>query len=520
MSDDPLAFGSVFGELSLEEQLSPRLFRARRIRDGRELAVYVIPSETPAQAAELLARAEAVSGIQHPAIARVEAYGQLEDGRCYIASELVRGPSLSEWLNAFDTPTLPQVVELVQGLCSALQAALARGLVHEALHAGAIRVLRSRASLTLKLTDLAVPAAFSETVDAKALRFMAPEQLAAAPDFRPNAATNVYACGAVLYLLALAEVPYVGDDLESLLAAQAQDRFKPPISLKPRFPTDLNAVVLRALARDPEQRYASVAELSDALAACSGSVVLYAQSLGPQVATPSLASPSSARVSDPGVTPIGLLSSSPPLTEPLSSLPPHALDRDTDISSLREHYDLAAPSSTAAARPKPSSQRWLAAPAIAGACLIAFLVVRGLLAPDAEKAPVKQGSLASQTRTREEQPAPAPGLPLTAKVQIHEVQVHGGALPTALVKRAVIRLRSHFKHCYEQSARAAGHNSFDELTVDVQIDAQGHAHSPTVRGGKLPQLESCVAEGASKLISEGSPDRSELVASWKLIFTP
>jgi hypothetical protein len=287
--------------------------------------------------------------------------------------------------------------------------------------------------------------------------------------------------------------------------------------VKPRFPTDLNEVVLRALAREPERRYASVAELSEALAACSGSVSHYVQSLGPQVATPSLASPDRARASDPGVAAIGLLSSSPPLTEPLSSLPPHALDRDTDISSLREHYDLAAGGGTA---PK-SQQRWLALPVIASAGLIAFLIVRGLLAPDSAPAPAKQGALASQpTHPRVEPPAPAPGLPLTAKVQIGEVQVQGSTLPAALIKRAVIRLRSDFKHCYERSARAAGHNSFDELTVDVQIDAHGRAHSPSVRGGKLPELETCVAEGASKLISEGPPDTDKLVASWKLSFTP
>ena len=523
MSNDPLAFGSVLpGELSVEEKLSDHLFRARRNRDGRELVVHVLHPKTPAQAAELSARAAAVSVIEEPTLARVEGYGQLADGRYYIASDLVRGPSLSEWVNAFGTPTLSQAIELIRDLCSALQAAHAKGLVHGALHPGNVRVVRSRSSLTIKLIDLAIPATlFDAAPAAQALHFMAPEQLSALDESRCSEATNVYACGSMLYLLALGEAPYTGDDVESLLAAQAEGRFKPPISVKPRFPTDLNEVVLRALARDPNERYTSVADLSEALAACSGSISHYIRSLGPQVATPSLASPGSARVSKTGVAPIGLLSSSPPDTEGLSSLPPHALDRDTDISSLREHYDAAALSGTIAASPKQSAQRWLAVPALAGACLIAVVIARSLLAPGTEPAPAKQGASAFQpTRTVDRRDSPAPGLPLTAKVQIRDVQVQGGALPTALINRAVIRLRSHFKHCYEQSAKAAGHNSFDDLTVDVQIDAQGRAHSPSVRGGKLPSLDSCVAESASKLISEGSPDKDTLVASWKLSFTP
>jgi serine/threonine protein kinase len=503
MQHDSLAFGAELGgELSVEEKLSGELYRARRIRDGRELIVRVVHPQTPGQTADLLARAAAVSSIRHPALAQVEAYGQLAGGACYIASELVRGPSLFEWTEAFGIPSLPQIVELVQNLCSALQTALP--LVHEALHPGNVRVLRSRAGLSFKLIDLALPSALIDAApNPQALLFRAPEQRSALHP-RCDAASNVYAVGGILYFLALGEPAYAGNDVESLLDAQAKGRFKAPSSVQLRFPADLNALIVRALALDPEQRFASVAELGEALAACSGSVSQYVQSFGPQTATPSLASPT--RVSDPGVAAIGLLSSSPP---------EHTLDRDTDISALREQPELAASSGTV----KRSTERWLALPAIGAACLSIILVARSLLTPDAASDdPAKQGALASRPTPKSE--PSAPGLPLTAKVQIREVQVQGGSLPTALIKRAVIRLRSDFKHCYEQSARAAGHNSFDELTVDVQIDAKGRAHSPSVRGGKLPRLETCVAEGASKLISEGPPDTDKLAASWKLAFTP
>jgi serine/threonine protein kinase len=511
MQHDPLAFGAVLnGELSVEEKLGRQVYRARRTQDGRELAVRVVRAQTQAQATELLTRAEAVSGIRHPALARVEGHGSIDDRTYYIASELVRGSSLMEWVHAFGAPSLPQILALIQSLCAALQAALAIGIVHEALHPGSVRVLRSRADLTIKLLDLGVPALWLDgPPDAIALRFMAPEQLAAL-DHRSSAATNVYACGALLYFLALGESPYACDDLEALVAAQAEGRFKPPISLQPRFPSDLNDVVVRALALDPDQRYPSVSELAEALAACSGSVSQYVQSLGPRP-TPSLASPERGRVSGTGVEPIGLLSSSPPVSESL--LPEAAIDRDTDISSLREHYDIAAKSGTSETT-KPKTQRWLVVPAIASALLIGIVLLRSASTPEPNQ---QQGAVASRAR---ETPAPPPGLPLTAQVQIHEVQVQGSSLPTALIKRAVIRLRSHFKTCYERAAQAAGHNSFDELMVNVQIDARGRAHSPSVQGSKLPELETCIAAGASKLISEGPSDTHSLVASWKLSFRP
>jgi serine/threonine protein kinase len=114
---------------------------------------------------------------------------------------------------------------------------------------------------------------------------------------------------------------------------------------------------------------------------------------------------------------------------------------------------------------------------------------------------------------------PTPALPLQAKVQIQAVEVHG-SLPTSLVRRAVERIRSQLSACYTRAAQAAGHNGFGEVTVNVQIDERGRARSPIARGGSLPQLDACVGDAASKLVSEKAPDTGTVSASWKVTFTP
>jgi serine/threonine protein kinase len=112
-----------------------------------------------------------------------------------------------------------------------------------------------------------------------------------------------------------------------------------------------------------------------------------------------------------------------------------------------------------------------------------------------------------------------PALPLRATVTIQGITVRG-SLPTSLVRRAVERLRSQLAACYARSAQLAGRNAFGELSVEVQIDERGRARKPSSHGGGLPQLDACVADAASKLVSEKAPDTGTVNASWKVAFTP
>jgi hypothetical protein len=114
--------------------------------------------------------------------------------------------------------------------------------------------------------------------------------------------------------------------------------------------------------------------------------------------------------------------------------------------------------------------------------------------------------------------APAP-LPLAAKAEIEGIVVRG-SLPTSLVKRALDRIRPQLNACYARAAQAAGRNGFGELDVETQIDERGRARNAHAHGAKLPQLDACVAEATSKLVSEKAPDTGTVSASWKVAFRP
>ena len=273
----------VMGELSLEEQLGSAVYRARRTRDGRELSMRIVHPRNSQEAAEFLALAATASRVRHPALASVEAYGRLDTERCYIASELIGGQRLDEWADAVGIPPLAQVVELVRRLCVGLQAAARAGVVHDAIHARNVRVQSvpsgSNARMPVKLLGLGVPALlFNYAQDPDALRFMAPEQLhvLSRPElpsaFRCSAQMNVYSCGALLYYLATGGAPFAGLSAPELLAAQAAAPLVPPARINPQITAGLNAVVVRALALDPSDRFASAAELGEALAGVFGSV--------------------------------------------------------------------------------------------------------------------------------------------------------------------------------------------------------------------------------------------------------
>jgi serine/threonine protein kinase len=273
----------VMGELSLEEQLGSAVYRARRTRDGRELSMRIVHPRSSQEAAEFLALAATASRVRHPALASVEAYGRLDSERCYIASELIGGQRLDEWADAVGIPPLAQVVELVRRLCVGLQAAARAGVVHDGIHARNVRVQSvpsgSNARMPVKLLGLGVPALlFDYAHDPDALRFMAPEQLqvlsrSELPSaFRCSAQMNVYSCGALLYYLATGGAPFAGLSAPELLAAQAGAPLAPPARINPQITPGLNAVVMRALDLDPSNRFASAAELGEALAGVFGSV--------------------------------------------------------------------------------------------------------------------------------------------------------------------------------------------------------------------------------------------------------
>lgn len=282
MASSALALGTVLlGEIALEEQLGRSVYRARRTRDGRELSLRIVRPRSSQEAADFLTLAATASRVRHPALASVEAYGRLDADSCYIASELVTGQRLDEWADAVGIPPLVQVVELVRRLCVGLQAAARAGVVHDAINPRNVFVQSASGSrVPAKILGLGVPALlFDYAQEPHSLRFMSPEQLQVVSrselpmTFRCSAQMNVYSCGALLYYLATGGPPFPGASATELLSSQVGAPLVPPARINPQITVGLSAVILRALSLDPGDRFASVADLGEALASVSGSIM-------------------------------------------------------------------------------------------------------------------------------------------------------------------------------------------------------------------------------------------------------
>jgi serine/threonine-protein kinase len=95
---------------------------------------------------------------------------------------------------------------------------------------------------------------------------MAPEQFGGET---PDARADVYSLGGVAYFLLTGRPPFVGPTSYEILIAHARDPVAPPSQIVKSIPSDVEALVLRCLAKDPNQRFQSASALSEALAACS-----------------------------------------------------------------------------------------------------------------------------------------------------------------------------------------------------------------------------------------------------------
>ena len=172
------------GEFQLERPLDSwgELYAARRASDGARVALRLLRSPWPHQAALVLERARAARLARHPMLASVLAYGTAEDGSIFVASEVVEGKPLCEWADGIGIPPLHVAVDLMHRICLALQAAHRAGLCHEMLSPASIQVEPGSSEDTERvmgrILDLAIPAAaYPPGVDLFQAQFMAPEQL-------------------------------------------------------------------------------------------------------------------------------------------------------------------------------------------------------------------------------------------------------------------------------------------------------------------------------------------------------
>jgi len=228
----------------------------------------------------LLARFErevrSTARLSHWNTVEIFDYGSTEDGTFYYVMEYLPGMSLAELVERFGPLPAERAIYLLRQVCEALGEAHAMGLIHRDIKPGNIfAAIRGGVYDVAKLLDFGLVKPLMDdqpvqlttegTITGSPL-FMSPEQ--ATGDADTDARGDVYSLGAVAFYLVTGRPPFEADKAIKVMFAHAHQAPRPPSELCPDVPADLEAVILRCLSKAPADRYASVEELNEALAAC------------------------------------------------------------------------------------------------------------------------------------------------------------------------------------------------------------------------------------------------------------
>lgn len=206
-------------------------------------------------------------------------YGHTADGTFYYVMEYMRGLSLADLVKRYGPQPSARCIHYLSQTCWALQEAHNHGLIHRDLKpANIFAAKRGGVFDVTKLFDfglvllrgegdnfLSLPGKSSTTPFAGSPLYMSPEQ---AVGLKLDARSDIYSLGCVGYYLLTGRPPFEGDSAWRVMVAHAKEPVIPPSKWNPSVDKDLEAVILRCLAKGPNERYGSPRELAEALAAC------------------------------------------------------------------------------------------------------------------------------------------------------------------------------------------------------------------------------------------------------------
>ena len=203
--------------------------------------------------------------VTHPNVARTFDLGE-HSGERFLTMELIEGESLATRLARDGRLGIADAVDIVSAICAGLEAAHAAGVVHRDLKPDNVLLARNR----VVITDFGVarahdPAASSRTgIPLGTPAYMAPEQVEASPAI--DARADLYALGAMTYELLTGHLPFEADSVFAIAAMRLTQPPPDPRALRPEIPEALALLVMRCMARKPDERPSSALEVASRLA--------------------------------------------------------------------------------------------------------------------------------------------------------------------------------------------------------------------------------------------------------------
>ncbi|MEU5434121.1 protein kinase [Streptomyces sp. NPDC020719] len=245
------------------------VFAAEDVRLGRTVAVKLLRpdlAEDPVSKARFTREAQSVAGLNHHAVVAVYDSGEdVVGGQTvpYIVMELVEGRTIRDLLVDADAPPVEQALIIVSGVLEALAYSHQHGIVHRDIKPANVIITHTGA---VKVMDFGIARALhgaQSTMTQTGMvmgtpQYLSPEQaLGKAVDHR----SDLYATGCLLYELLALRPPFTGETPLSVVYQHVQDTPVPPSQVSDVAPPELDGLVMRSLAKDPDDRFQSAEEM-------------------------------------------------------------------------------------------------------------------------------------------------------------------------------------------------------------------------------------------------------------------
>ena len=302
--------------------------RGRDLRLGRDVAIKVLRADLardPSFQTRFRREAQNAASLNHPAIVAVYDTGETQGEAStipYIVMEYVDGETLRDLLKREGSLSPKRAMEIVADVCAALDFSHRHGIVHRDIKPANVMLTRAGA---VKVMDFGIARAVADgqaTMTATAAvigtaQYLSPEQ---ARGEAVDARSDVYATGCVLFELLVGAPPFTGDSPVAIAYQHVREDPKAPSAVKPGLPHELDSIVLKALNKNPLNRYQTAAEMrSDLVRALSGQAVH---------ATPIMSDEERTQVMRPGPQQVGVVAGPSLLAPPRSPVPDEMWDDD------------------------------------------------------------------------------------------------------------------------------------------------------------------------------------------------
>ncbi|MCB9556411.1 MAG: serine/threonine protein kinase [Deltaproteobacteria bacterium] len=254
------------------------VFFATEIASGRPVAIKLMLPELSKdrEMVERMTReAQAARTVEHPNIAAVLDLGRADDGALYLVVEFLEGDTLSDLISRAGRLALPRAVNLARQMLRGLSAVHARGIVHRDLKPENLMVVSdAQGAEQVKLLDFGIAKSIDEDTKMRLTssgvilgtpHYMAPEQARCMRQVDGRA--DVYGVAAVLYKMLTGRRAVDGPNYTTIVEQILKGRIVAPSKHVSSLTPEVDQVILRGLARDRDQRYASAEQFEAALAA-------------------------------------------------------------------------------------------------------------------------------------------------------------------------------------------------------------------------------------------------------------